>query len=68
MHCSCNTKKGAWDCSCNCHKCYVHGCDSRIAWQIEIQGFFKQFMCDRHTDLFKRAVHPDYLLGIEELS
>lgn len=49
-------------------ECDVSYCVSKPKWQVEVHGFFKQFMCDKHAKLMQEAVKPTYLYGLEELS
>ena len=57
---------------CDCYrkdsKCGIAYCSALATWQVEIQGFKKQYMCDRHTELLGKAVHTDYWYGRELLS
>ena len=61
-------------CDCPCHKavsrikCGIAYCSYSATYQVEIEGFFKQYMCDRHTDLMSKVVHPSYWYGRELLS
>lgn len=48
--------------------CDVRYCESKPQWQVEIQGFFKQYMCEKHALLFSEAVKPSHFYGMEELS
>lgn len=48
--------------------CGIAYCSDSATYQVEIQGFFKQYMCDKHTDLMSKAVHPSYWYGRELLS
>ena len=61
-------------CDCPCHKavshrvCGIAYCNSIATYQVEIRGFFKQFMCDQHSESMADAVSPSYWYGKELLS
>lgn len=48
--------------------CDIRYCYTKPKWQVEIAGFFKQFMCDKHRDLLEKAINPKFLMGIEEIN
>lgn len=48
-------------------KCGIAYCDEQATYQIEIRGFFKQFMCDRHSSAIGEAISPTYWYGRELL-
>lgn len=48
--------------------CNIAYCSALATWQVEIQGFFKQYMCDKHTQLLGDAISPSYWYGSELLS
>jgi hypothetical protein len=53
---------------CVCpRKCGIAYCKENATQAIEIRGFFKQFMCDKHTQLLGDAIAPSYTYGVESL-
>ncbi len=48
-------------------KCGIAYCSETATYQVEIQGFFKQYMCDKHSSSIADAVKPTYLYGLEEI-
>lgn len=48
--------------------CDVRYCDSKPTYQVEVAGFFKQYMCDKHAKLMSEAVKPTHFYGLETLS
>ena len=58
-------------CKCSCHKavshrvCGIAYCNHIAIYQVEIRGFFKQYMCEQHADSMADAVSPSYWYGRE---
>lgn len=48
-------------------KCGVAYCKDTATYQVEVAGFKKQYMCDKHTELLGKAIHPSYWYGRELL-
>ena len=43
-------------------------CDTPATSVIELAGFFKQNICDRHATYLIKIVKPEYFYGLEEIS
>ena len=48
-------------------ECGIAYCSEIATYQVEIDGFFKQYMCDRHSEFTYRSTKPEYWFGMERI-